>query len=32
LFNAALNYDNLGAGRSEGRGPGQRTSTVDDDQ
>jgi len=32
LFNAALNYDNLSAGRSEPRGQGQRPSTVDDDQ
>jgi hypothetical protein len=32
LFNAALNYDNLNAGRSEGRGQGQRPSTADDDQ
>jgi hypothetical protein len=32
IFNAALNYDNLSVGRSEGRGQGQRTSTVDDDQ
>jgi hypothetical protein len=31
LFNAALNYDNLSAGRSEGRGQGQRPSSVDDD-
>ncbi|HKN83826.1 MAG TPA: hypothetical protein VJW17_10330, partial [Pyrinomonadaceae bacterium] len=31
VFNAALNYDNLGAGRSESRGQGQR-ATVDDDQ
>ncbi|HEX6717259.1 MAG TPA: hypothetical protein VF088_09110, partial [Pyrinomonadaceae bacterium] len=31
LFNAALNYDNLNVGRSEGRGQGQRPSTVDDD-
>ena len=31
LFNAALNYDNLGAGRSEGRGgAGQRTSSGED--
>jgi hypothetical protein len=32
IFNAALNYDNLNAGRSEGRGQGQRPSTADDDQ
>lgn len=32
IFNAALNYDNLGVGRSEGRGQGQRSSSVDDDQ
>jgi len=32
IFNAALNYDNLSAGRSEGRGAGARSSTVDDDQ
>ncbi|HKG96324.1 MAG TPA: hypothetical protein VKA97_00820, partial [Pyrinomonadaceae bacterium] len=31
LFNAALNFDNLGAGRAEPRGQGPR-STVDDDQ
>jgi len=31
IFNAALNYDNLGAGRAEPRGAGQR-STVDEDQ
>jgi hypothetical protein len=31
LFNAALNYDNLGAGRAEPRGQGQR-STIDEDQ
>jgi hypothetical protein len=31
VFNAALNYDNLGVGRSEGRGQGQR-STMDNDQ
>ena len=31
LFNAALNYDNLNVGRSEGRGQGQRPSTADDD-
>ena len=31
IFNAALNYDNLGAGRSEGRGgAGPRTSSGDD--
>ncbi len=30
VFNAALNYDNLSAGRSEGRGQGQRpTSTAE---
>jgi hypothetical protein len=32
VFNAALNYDNLSAGRSEPRGQGQRSSSVDDDQ
>jgi len=32
LFNAALNYDNLSVGRSEPRGQGQRSSSVDDDQ
>jgi hypothetical protein len=33
LFNAALNYDNLGAGRAEGgRSQGQRTSANDEDQ
>jgi hypothetical protein len=32
LFNAALNYDSLSVGRSEGRGAGARPSTVDDDQ
>jgi hypothetical protein len=31
IFNAALNYDNLNAGRSEGRGQGQRPSTADGD-
>jgi len=30
LFNAALNYDNLGVGRSEGRGGAPRTSSGDD--
>ena len=30
VFNAALNYDNLSVGRSEGRGQGQRPSTADD--
>ena len=30
LFNAALNYDNLSVGRSEGRGQGQRPSTAED--
>ncbi len=30
IFNAALNYDNLGAGRGESRGQGQRSSSVDD--
>jgi hypothetical protein len=31
VFNAALNYDNLNAGRGEGRGGrGQATSTADD--
>jgi hypothetical protein len=33
LFNAALNYDNLGAGRAEPRGgQGQQTSAEDNDQ
>lgn len=33
LFNAALNFDNLGAGRTEPRGgQGQQTSADDDDQ
>jgi hypothetical protein len=32
IFNAALNYDNLSVGRSEGRGAGTRSSSVDDDQ
>ena len=33
LFNAALNYDNLGVGRSESRGgQGQQTSAEDDNQ
>ncbi len=32
LFNAALNYDNLGAGRAEPRPQGQQTSAEDDDQ
>jgi hypothetical protein len=32
LFNAALNYDNLNVGRSEGRGGQRQTSSVDDDQ
>ena len=31
LFNAALNYDNLSVGRSEGRGQGQRPSTAEGD-
>jgi hypothetical protein len=31
VFNAALNYDNLNVGRSEGRGQGQRPSTADGD-
>jgi hypothetical protein len=31
LFNAALNYDNLSVGRSEGRGQGQRPSTTEGD-
>jgi hypothetical protein len=31
IFNAALNYDNLSVGRSEGRGAGQRPSTTDGD-
>jgi hypothetical protein len=32
LFNAALNYDNLGAGRAEPRPQEQQTSAEDDDQ
>jgi hypothetical protein len=32
LFNAALNYDNLGVGRAEPRPQGQQTSAEDDDQ
>jgi hypothetical protein len=32
LFNAALNYDNLGVGRAEPRPQGQPTSAEDDDQ
>jgi hypothetical protein len=32
IFNAALNYDNLSVGRSEPRGQGQRSSSVDDQQ
>ncbi len=32
LFNAALNYDNLGVGRAEPRRQGQTTSAEDDDQ
>jgi len=32
IFNAALNYDNLSVGRSEGRGQRQGSSSVDDDQ
>jgi Zinc carboxypeptidase len=32
LFNAALNYDNLGVGRSEPRPQRQTSSAVDDDQ
>ena len=32
IFNAALNYDNLSAGRSEPRGGAGPRSTVDDDQ
>jgi uncharacterized membrane protein YgcG len=31
IFNAALNYDNLSVGRSEGRGQGQRPSTAEGD-
>jgi hypothetical protein len=31
LFNAALNYDNLGVGRQEPRGQGGQRSTVDED-
>jgi len=30
LFNAALNYDNLNVGRSEGRGQGRPASSADD--
>ena len=30
LFNAALNYNNLGVGRSEGRGTGPRSSSGED--
>jgi hypothetical protein len=30
VFNAALNYDNLSVGRTEGRGQGQRPSTAED--
>jgi len=32
LFNAALNFDNLSVGRSEPRGQGQRSSSIDEDQ
>jgi hypothetical protein len=32
IFNAALNYDNLSVGRSEGRGQRQGSSSVDDNQ
>src|SRR6185369_2839268 len=32
LFNAALTFDNLNAGRSEGRGGQRQTSSIDDDQ
>jgi hypothetical protein len=32
LFNAALNFDNLGVGRQEGRPQRQTSSAVDDDQ
>jgi hypothetical protein len=32
LFNAALNFDNLGVGRSEPRGQGAQSSAGDDDQ
>jgi hypothetical protein len=32
LFNAALNYDNLGVGRSEARPQGPRPATADEDQ
>jgi hypothetical protein len=32
LFNAALNFDNLGAGRGEGRPQRQTSSAGDDDQ
>jgi hypothetical protein len=32
LFNAALNYDNLSVGRSEGRGQGPRSSSGEEDQ
>jgi hypothetical protein len=31
VFNAALNYDNLSVGRSEGRGQGQRPSAAEGD-
>jgi hypothetical protein len=31
IFNAALNYDNLSVGRSEGRREGQRPSTAEGD-
>jgi hypothetical protein len=32
LFNALLNYDNLGVGRTEPATPAQRTRTTDEDQ
>jgi hypothetical protein len=31
IFNAALNYDHLGAGRDGTTGPGNRTRAGDDD-
>ena len=32
VFNAALNYDNLGVGRTEGGGAGSRPRPTTDDQ
>jgi hypothetical protein len=32
IFNAALNYDNLGVGRAEPRPQGQQTSAADNQQ